>query len=34
MRYSRPDIYDMIESLSLEEKKSLLGYLNDSIRKM
>ena len=34
MRYTRPDPFDMIESLSLEEKKSLLGYLSDSIRKM
>ena len=34
MRYTRPDLFDMIESLSLEEKKSLLGYLSDSIRKM
>jgi len=34
MRYTRPDLFDMIESLSLEEKKSLLGYLSDSIREM
>ena len=25
MRYTRPDPFDMIESLSLEEKKSLLA---------
>ena len=34
MRYSRPDIYDMVETLSLEEKKHLFSYLYESIRKM
>ena len=33
MKYNRPNIYDMIESLSLEEKKYLVDHLLDSIRK-
>lgn len=33
MSYTPPNIYDMLESLSLEEKKDLLHYLQDSIRK-
>lgn len=33
MKYNRPNIYDMIDSLTIEEKKYLVGYLLDSIRK-
>ena len=33
MKYNRPNIYDMIDSLTIEEKKYLVGYLLDSTRK-
>ncbi len=34
MKYKRVDIYDLIETLTVEERKNLIRYLEDSIREM
>jgi hypothetical protein len=34
MKYRSADIYDMIETLTVEERKNLIRYLEASIREM
>ena len=34
MKNKRADIYDLIESLTVEERKDLIRYLEDSIQEM
>jgi hypothetical protein len=34
LKYRRVDIYDLIETLTVEERKDLIRYLEDSIREM